>query len=88
MMYLIEDIVNLQRSVFQKLLKKIGTTLLSGKSVMNVSLPVCLFSNKSIIQKCANSVRCIPDLIEELRKQPDPIKRIARTMGYLNAYQN
>ena len=39
-----------QNKVIGYLVKKIGATLLKGKSVMNISLPVSIFDKRTLLQ--------------------------------------
>ncbi len=45
-----KDTLSKQRSVVTYLLKKIGSNILSGKSVMNVSLPIYIFDIRSMLE--------------------------------------
>lgn len=51
--YLNEENVKNQRGVLLYLAKKIGVNLLTGKSIMNVSLPIKIFEPKSHLEKVA-----------------------------------
>lgn len=44
-----KDVLAKQRSVISYLIKKIGSNLLLGKSIMNVSLPTYIFDERSIL---------------------------------------
>jgi hypothetical protein len=46
-----QDILNRQKSVLSFLLKKIGSNLLGGKSVMYISLPISISDYRSLIEK-------------------------------------
>ncbi len=48
--YINQDILKKQRSVMTYMLKKIGANLLSGKSIMNVSLPLNIFDPRSVLE--------------------------------------
>ncbi len=45
-----KDIIEKQRAVMGYLIKKIGSNLLSGKSIMNVSLPINIFDVRSHLE--------------------------------------
>ena len=45
-----KDIIDRQRSVVGYLIKSMGTNLLSGKSIMNVSLPINIFDVRSLLE--------------------------------------
>ena len=44
-----KDVLSKQRSVISYMIKKIGSNLLLGKSIMNVSLPTYIFDERSIL---------------------------------------
>lgn len=48
--FLNEEIISKQRSVMGYLLKKIGSNLLSGKSIMNICLPINIFDVRSHLE--------------------------------------
>lgn len=45
-----QDVINKQRSILSYLLKKIGGNLLSGKSIMSISLPIYIFDYRSLLE--------------------------------------
>jgi len=44
-----EEILKLQNGIIKMILKQISSNLFSGKSIMNMSLPVEIFDNKSML---------------------------------------
>lgn len=46
-----QETIRKHRSVITYILKKIGSNLLSGKSIMNVSLPIYIFDQKSLLER-------------------------------------
>lgn len=49
--YIDQESIKKQRSVFSYLLKKIGANVLSGKGIMNVSLPIYIFDQRSLLER-------------------------------------
>jgi hypothetical protein len=45
-----KEVIEKQRAVVGYLMKKIGVNLLSGKSIMNVSLPINIFDVRSLLE--------------------------------------
>jgi hypothetical protein len=45
-----QETLNKQRGIISYMLKKVGTNLLSGKSIMNVSLPIYIFDQRSMLE--------------------------------------
>jgi hypothetical protein len=44
------DMIIKQRNIISYMIKKIGINLLTGKSVMNVSLPINIFDHRSLLE--------------------------------------
>ena len=45
-----KDIIDKQRAVVGYLIKKVGMNILTGKSIMNVSLPINIFDIRSHLE--------------------------------------
>lgn len=54
-----------QRKVFSYILSKMGKNLLSGKGILNISLPVDVFSMESNLEAIAKSFAFSPILLEK-----------------------
>ena len=46
-----QDILQKQRNVIGHLVKKIGSNFFSGKSIMNISLPIDIFDCRSMLEQ-------------------------------------
>ena len=46
-----QEIIKKHRGIISYIIKKIGINLLSGKSVMNVSLPINIFDHRSLLER-------------------------------------
>ena len=51
LIYLKKDVIEKQRSVCSYLIKKIGSNLMKGKSIMNISLPIDIFDARSLLEQ-------------------------------------
>ena len=51
LIYKREDVISKQRAVSTYLIKKIGSNLLKGKSIMNISLPINIFDFRSLLEQ-------------------------------------
>lgn len=71
-----DEIISDQRGVAFYLVKKIGINLLTGKSIMNISLPIKLFEPKSLLEKIAESFSFAPYYFLKAADQTDPIERV------------
>jgi hypothetical protein len=45
-----QEEIKKQRSIISYLLSKVGGNLLTGKSIMNVSLPIYIFDERSLLE--------------------------------------
>lgn len=74
--YTNEEVIANQRGVTFYLIKKIGVNLLSGKSIMNISLPIKIFESRSMLEKAAESFSLVPYYFLKALEEKDPIGRM------------
>lgn len=55
--------VKAQNSVLKEVLKNLGKNFLSGRSILNVSLPVTIFSTQTNLSNICNSYSYAPRLL-------------------------
>jgi hypothetical protein len=60
LLYVDEDVLIKQEQIIGFIIKKIGSNLLSGKSIMNVSLPVNIFDPRTLLQVYAYELSFAP----------------------------
>jgi hypothetical protein len=48
--YLNTDLIGRSRAVAGYLIKNIGNNLIKGKSIMNISLPINIFDNRTLLE--------------------------------------
>lgn len=58
------------------LLKRIGSTILKGQSIMNISLPVFIFDKRSMLQVYAYVLRLAPVYFQKAYYTKDPLERL------------
>lgn len=56
------------------LIKRIGSNILSGKSIMNISMPVTLFEGRSFLQRMARGFGHAPLFLDLAASNPDPVE--------------
>ena len=61
-----------QKGVLKFILGQISKNILSGKSITNISLPVDIFSTKSILEVLAECLAYAPILFDKLASQENP----------------
>lgn len=69
-----EDFLNAQKKVLGHFLRSMGKNFLEGKSIMNVSLPVTIFSRESMLQRAASSLAYAPTLLPIAGQQTSPLE--------------
>jgi hypothetical protein len=61
--YINHEVLEKQRNVLSYMLKTMGTNLLNGKSIMNVSLPIGLFDARSTMETYAYNNKLAPNFM-------------------------
>jgi hypothetical protein len=76
-----------QRSVISYIIGKIGSNLVNGKSVMNVSLPIYIFDSRSLLDTFAYDYRLASHYLEKAAMISDKLERIKLiTTYYITAF--
>jgi hypothetical protein len=79
-----------QKGVLLALIKNVGRSILGGKSLLNISLPVTIFSDETALSLFCKSFCYAPKLLEKAAKSTNPIDRfknvVAFGIGCTNAY--
>jgi len=68
-------VISKQRRVILAVLKQMGSNLLKGKSIMNVSLPITIMEPYSIHQRLVNTFCNLPAFLPKLISASDPIEK-------------
>lgn len=76
------DQIAKQRKAAFQLVKDIGTNILKGKSIMNVSLPIYLMEPQTMLQRIANTYGYLPQYAEKIVKETDPLEKMKLYLGY------
>jgi hypothetical protein len=83
LLYLNKKVMEDQKRVLSFMLKKMGTNLLTGKSIMSVSLPVDIFDEHSVLRRTAMSFAHAPSLLERAGVAFDPLEQFKLTIAFL-----
>lgn len=67
-----EEVLAAQKDILKMIIKQLGSNLLSGKSVMNMSLPVEIFDRKSMLDVIAESLGFLPYYLSKASVENDP----------------
>ena len=79
------ELIAKQRRVLLYMLKTIGSNLMHGKSIMNVSLPVSIFDKETLLQRAAKDFVLVPDYLEKMYATPDPIEKMKIAVTFIVA---
>lgn len=79
--------LEVQGKVLSYLIKRMGSNLIQGKSVINISLPVDLFDIKSFLERIAYSYTYAPYFLEPSPKNLDPSSPEFERPGLYQIYQ-
>jgi hypothetical protein len=61
--FLDPELLESQKDIFRFVLRQIGGNILTGKSILNVSLPVAVFEPRSALERYAAELGCAPDYL-------------------------
>lgn len=64
------------------MLKKIGGNLITGKSILSISLPVNIFDDKSNLERVGYSLTYAPLLLEKAAKGSDPLEQMKSVLKF------
>ena len=66
-----QEVVAAQKDILKMIIKQLGSNLLSGKSLMNMSLPVEIFDRKSMLDVIAESLGFLPYYLSKAAVEND-----------------
>lgn len=58
------------------IIKQLGSNLISGKSVMNMSLPVEIFDKRSMLDLIADTLGFLPHYLTQAAKESNPVEQM------------
>lgn len=85
LLYKDAELISKQRKVVFSLIKQIGSNILRGKSMMNVSMPVTIFDSTSLLERVALLYSYAPVYLGPLPGIADPIERMKMLIAFLIA---
>ncbi|CAD8184504.1 unnamed protein product [Paramecium pentaurelia] len=74
--------IEAQKRVIKFMLKSIGSNLLSGKSILNISLPVEVFESRSNLERFCYSFTFAPQILEKAAKIDNIIEQMKYTIAF------
>ncbi len=76
LIFIDNDTIEKQRNVINHFITKIGSNILSGSGIMNVSLPINIFDQRSLIEVFAHQCRLTPYFFEKAGEEEDEFERL------------
>lgn len=58
------------------IIKQLGSNLISGKSIMNMSLPVEIFDKRSMLELIADTLGFLPHYLTRAAKESNPVEQM------------
>ncbi len=77
----VEAISKQRKAIFQ-LLKNLGSNILHGKSLMNISMPVGIFDKSTLLQRSAGDFIYAPIYAEKMYATDDPIEKMKYAVAF------
>lgn len=82
MIYQDFQVIKNQKNSLMYVIKQVGGNLISGKSVLNVSLPVDIFESRSLLERSATGFGMAPDYLQPIA-DADPITQIKNVISLI-----
>ncbi|CAD8206494.1 unnamed protein product [Paramecium octaurelia] len=82
LVYTNKKLVSDQRSVLLDIIKRMGSNLLSGKSLMSVSLPIQVFEARSFLERMARAQGHAPIFLEKAAQTMDVMEQMKLTVAF------
>lgn len=75
-----KKVLDTQKKILSYLLKKMGTNLIQGKSIMSISLPVELFETRSHLERLAYNFTFAPHFLNKANEIDDAVEQMKLTV--------
>lgn len=77
-----QKVLDVQKKILGYLLKRMGTNLIQGKSIMSISLPIELFDKKSHLEILANNFTFAPHYLNKANESTIVLEQMKLTMSF------
>lgn len=78
-----QAVMDAQKDVIKWVIRKIGTNIVSGKSVMNMSLPVEIFDKRGLLERSASSFGYAPVFLEQASQTADEMEQMKLVVTFM-----
>eukprot|EP00826_Nyctotherus_ovalis_P063154 TRINITY_DN9239_c0_g1_i1.p1 TRINITY_DN9239_c0_g1~~TRINITY_DN9239_c0_g1_i1.p1 ORF type:complete len:403 (-),score=118.82 TRINITY_DN9239_c0_g1_i1:177-1385(-) len=76
------DSIARQRKAVLQLIKTLGSAILQGKSLMNISMPVIIFDKCTVLQRAATNFAYAPIYMERIYATDDPVEKMKNAVAF------
>ena len=80
-----KKLISTQRGLGSFLIKKVGANFLSGKSIMNVSIPVSIFGPTTFLHHTVKDFEFAPYFLSKANTETDPIEKLSHVIAMVTA---
>jgi len=80
--YINQTIISKQRGIIGYFLKKLGSNLFQGQSIMNISLPINIFDERSLLEVFAHQNSLAPYFLEKAGQETNKLEKLKLTTTY------
>lgn len=78
-----KEVIEQQKDVIKMIVKQLGSNIMSGKSIMNMSLPVEIFDGRSILERCAMGFGYAPKILIPAGTTADVIEQAKMVTSFI-----
>ena len=71
-----QEIIQKQSGIITELISKLGKNIIQGKGIMNVSLPIRIFDERSLLEVFGHQCRLAPNFLEKGGLEEDPLEKL------------
>ncbi len=71
-----QECIQKQSGIVTELISKLGKNILQGKGIMNVSLPIRIFDERSLLEVFAHQICLAPHFLEKAGQEEDPLEKL------------
>jgi hypothetical protein len=71
-----EECIQKQSGIITELISKLGKNIIQGKGIMNVSLPIRIFDERSLLEVFAHQICLAPHFLEKAGLEEDPLEKM------------
>lgn len=82
LLYRDSETIARQRRAIVQLIKSLGSSILRGRSLMNISMPVSIFSKSTMLQRSAIDFTYAPIYMEKVYATDDPLEKMKYVVAF------